>query len=195
LCLFFCGRQSNPCQLRRHLNKVCAAAVSVLIRLAQPRGAISQLQRKKARDPGKPIGRHLVPGSLPPPVRPTAGFLRVVRRAVKPSIRSHFRFRLWTADRQDRPDFLQNACFSPNLWTAPLKYGSRNRLISAGYERQRESGSEISIPPDIDSAEAIRTFPTIVQQASSRYPTPPECVEQNNTHLSDELSPLRLGLR
>jgi hypothetical protein len=39
---------------------------------------------------------------------------------VKPTICGHFQFELWTANRQNRPAILRNACFSPDLWTPTI---------------------------------------------------------------------------
>ena len=81
-------------------------------------------------------------------------------------------------------------------YRAPLRPDCRYR---AGFER------DIAVRPCICPLCAnsrirarrpvgpILAFRPILQQAARRYPSLRECVEPNNTHLFDELSPLRLG--
>src|ERR1700716_1262969 len=73
-------------------------------------------------------GEGWIPVPLPPPDQPTQCFLRGISFAIKPSIRSHFQFELWTADGLNRPIVLRKARFSPNLWTPAIWYGSRNSI-------------------------------------------------------------------
>ena len=48
---------------------------------------------------------------------PKAGILQAILLAIKPSSRSHFLFELWAPNRQNRPNILRRARFSPNLRT------------------------------------------------------------------------------
>ena len=76
--------------------------------------------------------------SLAPPECPRACILQANSGAIEPSNSSDFSFEFWTPDRRSRLIILRTAYFSPNLWTPPIQYGSRNSSVSNYLEVQRK---------------------------------------------------------
>jgi hypothetical protein len=79
-------------------------------------------------------GEGSIPVPLPPPASRRSYVLGAVSLAIGPSSRSHFLFELRTAAKAESVHYSLKARFSPNLWTPPMRYGSRN-WIALSYLR------------------------------------------------------------
>jgi hypothetical protein len=95
------------------------------------------------RGDGQSVPRVRIP--LAPPARPRARVLRPNLSAIKPRGRGHFQFGLWTPYSHKRPTILRTAHFSPNLWTPPVRYGSRNSNVWSYLLTSAKRGSATSL--------------------------------------------------
>jgi hypothetical protein len=93
-----------------------------LVRSAIPALLISGLSITRT------VTRVRIPPS--PPAWPKQGILCAKMQAIEPNISSNFRFGFRTSKRQSPPILLRMAQFSPDLWTPPIWYGSRNSNVS-----------------------------------------------------------------